>query len=290
MNAWIFLFLSIACSSAINLIFRGFEHYKIERFPAIVVNYAVCFLTGWVMIGSYPIGQFIGSSWFPWLLLLGCFFVLIFYLMALTTARLGISVNAVASKMAMVIPIALALVVLKEQVHFIFYIGLFLALASIYLITVKDEIHLNRHYILLPLGVFIGSGIIDFSLKIIEQKIGDQLSYSHISMTIFLGAFLMGSAISLIRYSQSRFQWSWRNNIAGLSLGVPNFFSIYFLLLALQSFHTQSSLVFGLNNVSIVLLSTFLSVLIFGEQLSIKNKLGLFLAILAIISIAYVGL
>ena len=288
MNAWLLLALSISCSCAINLIFKAFPRYNIDRFPAIVVNYLVCFTVGFTQDGYYHLGEYSRSYWFPYLMLLGCFFVLIFFFMATTTVKLGVSVNAVSSKMAMIIPVLLAIVWFKETAPPLFFVGVFIALISIYLISIRSELKLNRHYIWYPLIVFVGSGVIDFSLKLIEHWLADELPASQLSMTVFLGAFFMGSTVSLYRMWSGRFSLNAKNILAGIVLGIPNYFSIYLLIRALASFKEQSAMVFGINNVAVVLFSTLLSVFLFKEHLSKKNQLGLALAALAIVIIAYV--
>lgn len=75
--------------------------------------------------------------------------------------------------------------------------------------------------------------------------------------------------------------------MSGVILGIPNYFSIYFLLLAIKSFSLKSAFVFGINNIGIVLLSTLLSVIIFQEKLSSINKFGVLVSVLSIILIAY---
>jgi multidrug transporter EmrE-like cation transporter len=75
--------------------------------------------------------------------------------------------------------------------------------------------------------------------------------------------------------------------MSGVILGIPNYFSIYFLLVAIKSFSLKSAFVFGINNIGIVLLSTLLSVIIFQEKLSSINKFGVLVSVLSIILIAY---
>ena len=70
-------------------------------------------------------------------------------------------------------------------------------------------------------------------------------------------------------------------------LGIPNYFSIYFLVKALRSNLLDSSGIFTINNVAIVIISTLLGIVFFKEQLSLKNWIGI---ILAVISIALVSL
>ena len=69
-------------------------------------------------------------------------------------------------------------------------------------------------------------------------------------------------------------------------MGVPNYFSVYFLVHALRSDLLDSSGIFTVNNVAIVMMSTLVGITIFRERLSPKNWLGIFLAVLSIFLVA----
>ena len=75
--------------------------------------------------------------------------------------------------------------------------------------------------------------------------------------------------------------------IGGVLLGIVNFFSVYFLLKSLSEFGNDGAIVFPLVNVGIVLLSAFVSITVFNERLQLLNKIGLLVAIIAIILISY---
>ena len=77
-----------------------------------------------------------------------------------------------------------------------------------------------------------------------------------------------------------------RNILGGIALGIPNYFSIYFLLKALQNEYLTSASIFTINNVAIVLLSTFLGILLFKEKISAKNWGGILLAVTSILLVA----
>ena len=287
MSGLFFLLLSIACSTLINSIFKVFALRNINKLAAIVVNYFVCFVLGFLLSKDKNIGQHYAEPWFHYCLLLGAFFVVIFFFMAHTTEKLGISVNAVSSKMSVVIPLLLAFVLFDEFFDLILAIGLLFALASIYLVSVKKELKINKHFAIFPLVVFLGSGLIDTSLKLLQNNYASTVSLSAISYSIFLGAFLSGTLVWFVRFSLGKQKVSHRNVIAGICLGIPNYFSILFLLSALESFNTNSAFVFSLNNVGVVLISTAVSVFAFHEKLTIKNKWGLALAVLSIFMISY---
>ena len=285
--ATIFLLLSIAFSTFINLIFRWFKDFKVNKFQAIIVNYVVCFIIGFSLSTHQDILSYVHEQWFIYCILLGFLFIAIFFSMALTTEKLGISVTAVSGKMSVVIPILFAYFFAKEEITLLFVIGLILSILSIYFITVKKELHIDKRYLILPVIVFLGGGVIDTSLKVLQQAYSQDIPLSTISYSIFLGAFIAGTSIYLVKEKSNFSSWEWKSVKAGVALGVPNYFSIFFLLSAIEGFSVKSAFVFGVNNVGIVLVSTLLSVLIFKEKLEPKNQWGLLLAVVSIVIISY---
>jgi drug/metabolite transporter (DMT)-like permease len=285
--ATIFLLLSIAFSTFINLIFRWFKDFKVNKFQAIIVNYVVCFIIGFSLSTHQDILSYVHEQWFIYCILLGFLFIAIFFSMALTTEKLGISVTAVSGKMSVVIPILFAYFFAKEDITLLFVIGLILSILSIYFITVKKELHIDKRYLILPVIVFLGGGMIDTSLKVLQQAYSQNIPLSTISYSIFLGAFIAGTSIYLVKEKANFSSWEWKSVKAGVALGVPNYFSIFFLLSAIEGFSVKSAFVFGVNNVGVVLVSTLLSVLIFKEKLEPKNQWGLLLAVLSIAIISY---
>ena len=285
--ATIFLLLSIAFSTFINLIFRWFKDFNVNKFQAIIVNYVVCFIIGFSLSTHQDIMSYVHEQWFIYCILLGFIFIAIFFSMALTTEKLGISVTAVSGKMSVVIPILFAYFFAKEDITLLFVIGLILSILSIYFITVKKELHIDKRYLMLPVIVFLGGGMIDTSLKVLQQAYSEDIPLSTISYSIFLGAFIAGTSIYLVKEKANFSSWEWKSVKAGVALGVPNYFSIFFLLSAIEGFSVKSAFVFGVNNVGVVLVSTLLSVLIFKEKLEPKNQWGLLLAVLSIAIISY---
>lgn len=285
--ATIFLLLSIAFSTFINLIFRWFKDFNVNKFQAIIVNYVVCFIIGFSLSTHQDILSYVHEQWFIYCILLGFLFIAIFFSMALTTEKLGISVTAVSGKMSVVIPILFAYFFAKEDITLLFVIGLILSILSIYFITVKKELHIDKRYLILPVIVFLGGGMIDTSLKVLQQAYSEDIPLSTISYSIFLGAFIAGTSIYLVKEKANFSSWEWKSVKAGVALGVPNYFSIFFLLSAIEGFSVKSAFVFGVNNVGVVLVSTLLSVLIFKEKLEPKNQWGLLLAVVSIAIISY---
>ncbi|MEZ7496030.1 EamA/RhaT family transporter [Leeuwenhoekiella aequorea] len=287
----IYLLLSILASSVIFFVFKLFDLFKINTFQAIVVNYAIACAAG--IIGyAKPINliELPNYSWFGGTVFLGFLFILIFNLMAITTQRSGLSVVSVSTKMSVVIPIAFGLFYYNENAGLLKISGIILALIAVYLVSVKDNTSklVSKNELLFPILVFLGSGIIDTTIKYLETSYVEQDDISLFSAVIFLTAFFIGISILMFKVLRQNEKIKFKNLVGGLALGIPNYYSIYFLVKALRNPQLESSVVFTLNNVGILICAVLLGILFFREKLSRKNWLGFFLALISIICIAIV--
>ena len=285
----IYLVLSILASTIIFINFKYFERFNINILQAIVVNYFVAFITGMIAYdGQVQISQIPSLDWFYFTLILGALFIIVFNLMAITTQRSGLSVVSIATKMSVVIPVLFGLSYYKESLNGIKLTGIIIALIAVYLASNKSNvgIRIERKLFFLPISVFIGSGVIDTSIKFLEDTYVAHNDVPLFSATIFLAAALFGLIFIGFQVVNGNFKFDFKNIVAGICLGIPNYFSIYFLVKALRSDILESSGIFAINNVAIVTLSTFTGILLFKEKLIRDNWIGIFLAILSIILIS----
>ena len=281
----IYLLFSILASTIIFVVFKLFDRFKVNTLQAIVVNYITACVSGLIAFeGAVSIGKLPEFSWFYFTLGLGALFIVVFNLMAITTQRSGLSVVSVATKMSLVIPILFGLIHYQESLGFYKIVGIVMALTAVYLTSVKNKegIHVDKNSILLPLMVFLGSGLIDTSLKFLEDSFVAERDVPIFSATIFGAAACIGVMVLVYQAIKGNFKFQLKNIIGGILLGVPNYFSIYFLVKALRSGLLESSGIFTVNNVAIVMLSTLVGVLLFKEKLILKNWVGVLLAVLSI--------
>ena len=282
------LALSILCSSLIFVIFKLYTRFKIQTLYAIIVNYMTACTVGFFLSDvTVSLIEIPSKKWFYGTLLLGLLFIIIFNLMAKTSQILGVSVASVATKMSLAIPVLLGVVIYGEDLGPLKVLGIVLALAAVYFTSVKKgALAFNRRALYLPLLVFLGSGIIDASIQYAEQYLVPTVEFPIFSSTVFASAALCGLIFVLIRSRKTPMKILPRSILGGIALGVPNFFSIYFLLRALQNDVLNSASVFTINNVAIVMFSTLLGILLFKEVLSIKNWVGITMAVLSILLVA----
>lgn len=282
----IYLVLSVLTSTLLLVIFKLFERFKINILHAIVVNYLVASSCGFMAFeGEIELVNLPQYSWFYYTVLLGAFFIGVFNLMAITTQVSGLSVVSVATKMSLVIPILFGLLYYKESLSIFKLAGIILALAAVYLASIKSKVGLiiSRRNIIFPLLVFLGSGFIDLSIKFIEDSFVTEDQVPLFSAIVFTSAAIVGVLLLIIQAFQGRFKFELRNIAGGIVLGIVNYGSLFFLVKALRSDVLESSGIFTVNNVAIVMLSTLAGIVMFKEKLSPKNWLGVFLAVLSIV-------
>lgn len=284
----IYLILSILISSSLYVIFKLFDVFKINTFQAIVVNYIVAFIIGYaysdVKVSATAILQ---QDWFYGALFLGFLFITIFNVMAITSQRNGLSVASVSGRMAVVIPIIFGIVLYNETITFIKVIGILLALVAVYLTSVKSNQSksFEGSSLILPIILFLGSGAIDTLLKYTELNFVPEESVSIFSAYIFGIAFVFGILFLVYQILMKKEKFEMKSIIGGIALGIPNYFSIEFLIRALKIKGIESSVLFTINNVSIVLLTTLFGLFLFKEKLENKNWIGVLLAVTSIILI-----
>ncbi len=283
------LIFSVISSTLIYMVFKSFSRFDINTLNALIVNYFTAFILGFsIQSTSIKLTEIYHFEWFWPAAFLGTFFILIFYLMVMTTQKHSMSVVSVASKMSLSIPVIFVIFYYGESLSFFKVLGIILALVSVYLVSAKtkDGLKVNKSALLLPFAVFIGSGIIESSLKVLQNDFVPSIETPVFSASIFLFAALTGSILFVFRYFKSKTLFKVKDLFGGIALGVPNYFSIYFIIQALRNPNLDSSIVFVINNVSIVVLSTFVGILLFKEHLLRKNKIGIGLAILSIVLVA----
>ena len=285
------LALSILCSSLIFVIFKLFKVYKVETFYAIIANYVVACAVGLLCYqGDVNVIGIVEKPWFWGTFALGLLFIIVFNLMAATSQKLGVSVASVATKMSLVLPVLFGVYMYKEVLGPLKIIGILLALAAVYFASIKENSTKFRiGALLLPFLVFVGSGVIDISLAYFQKEFIANKELQIFSATVFASAAIIGITFILIKITGKPLKMNFRNVLAGIALGVPNYFSIFFLLRALQNETLNSASIFTINNVAIVMFSTLLGILLFKEKLNLKNWGGIVLAIISIILVARSG-
>ena len=284
----IWLLLSILCSTLIFVIFRLFGHYKVNNLQAIVVNYGVAGGLGLLIEQrSNPLEHILQQPWLWSILIIGFLFIALFQVMALVSQKLGVAAVSVAVKMSLIMPVVFGIVYYGESFTLLKISAVALALVAVILASYKPEqFHTDWRFMGLPLLLFLGSGFLDIFLNYNEKELvadADQLLFTS---GLFAMAGLFGLVWLSFRWMGTKHRWSLKSLWGGIALGIPNLGSIYFLLRALDFRGLESSVIFPVNHVGIVLLSAVTGIFAFREKPSILNYAGIILAMIAILMIS----
>lgn len=278
------LVLCIVSTTLLFVIFKFFSRFKVENLQAITVNYAVAAGLGILLSDSGP--DFSGLLAKPWLwgaLGMGMCFIVTFSLIALSSQRVGVGITSVANKMSLVIPVIAGVVLMGESLGGWKLAGVILAVLAVVLsIWPQREPQFDPKDLYLPVLIFFGSGTLDAILNYMRANRVGADDFALFTSMLFLAAFLTGVVTILIKRTRMRLEFSRATILAGIGLGIPNYFSIYFLLKALDHPNLESTVVFPVVNTGIVLLSTVLAFFLFSERPSRVNLIGVALAAVAI--------
>jgi len=280
----IYILLSVLFNAVLFVILKLFSRFNINTLQALVVNYFTAFAMGLLFSKEeFEYAEIVKKTWFTGSFLLGFLFISVFYVTALTSQRNGISVASVASKMSVIIPVCFGVLLHNESMGFAKIIGVLLALIAVYFSSKKEEGSIADYKnILLPVLVFFGAGAIDTSLKIMQNNYLPSEEIAMFSSHTFLMAFSAGIVLIGFNILKDKMKITGKSILGGIILGIPNYFSLYYLIKMLDSRVFESSTIFTIHNVAIVVVSTLVAILFFKEKITMRNGIGIALALVAI--------
>lgn len=277
----IYLLLSIVASTLIFVLFNLFHIYKVTTVKAIVINYITAFTFGFLVFQVY-------QNHFSYTELglasgLGILFFTLFNVMGLTTQKFGVTIASICTKMSLIFPVLIGSFVYNDSLNLFQWIAVGLAIISIWMVNYQNSPKQSTSQKYLPIILFIGSGVLD-SLVDLASRFVIESNNESFSTLIFGSAAIVGlSFLGLKR----NLKFEKKELIGGFTLGIINFFSIYLILEALDHAFITRSLIFPINNVSIIAFSALLGFWIFKEQKTKLNWGGVFVALCSILLFAF---
>jgi drug/metabolite transporter (DMT)-like permease len=287
----LFLIGSIVLTSYLTLSFKVIEKFGINPFQAIVFNYVACVVTGSLFNGYFPLTtSTFHQPWFKWAVLMGASFIGIFNVVGFTAQKAGVAIASVANKLSLVIPFLFSIYLYHEKATAFKLLGIVVALAAVYLTMLrdnKDKQPIHKLILILPVVLFFSSGLLDTMIKYVEQHFLNASNENDYLITAFACAGTIGLTLLLLLVQTRKLKFDYRAIIAGFAIGIPNYFSIWCLVVVLKKNVGNSTAVIPINNMGIVLFSAVMAGILFKERLSVINKTGIVLSLIAIALIAY---
>lgn len=263
------------------------KRYQVDVYQAIVWNYSMAVLLSWIflkphlkLVWGLPAVNYV---------LLGLLLPLLFLILAGSIRISGIVKTDVAERLSLFIPVLAAFFLFGEKAGTVKIVGIILAFAAIVCTVpwhsgkgVKTAAGKNGWLYLA--AVFVGMGVIDILLKQIAAF--RTVDYNTSLVIVFILAFAFSFAGMLVQIFSGKMRFSWPHILIGWVLGMFNFGNILCYIKAHQVLANQPSVVFSVMNIGVIVAGAFTGMVIFREKLSLLNKIGLAVAIVAIFVMA----
>jgi len=291
----IFIVLTIVSSTALFVIFKLAANWGIDKYPVILINYFTAFILGFIIISLGNKGFQIHQNWLLFAFAIGFLFIVMFYLIAISTRMAGIAVTGIASKMSVVFPILFSLFIdTTDKLSWLKSLGIITALLAILLTAYKKEDgKVKKEKMLLPILLFIGMGLTDSVVKWAQYTVVSNDKVLPFSTTIFIFSAITGIIFGICKKEKIRNIFQYKSLLLGFMLGVFNLGSIFFIIRALNHQNTitlervDGSIVFGTTNLGIVSLSVLVGLIFFKEKISPVNWIGISLSVVSVVLLAF---
>lgn len=273
------LIFTILCSTSIAFILKHNDNKKGNPVILLSANYFVASLITLLFLyfgknTSYSIETLLFGA------VLAFMFIFSFFVFAKAVSIAGAALASVSSRLSVIIPILLSIVIYREIPFFKQVIGFLFALTTILFFYFSLKKMSNGHLKLIEYSylflLLIGIGLNDSCLKVFQEW-RPESEKSFFLFSIFTFSFLYTLTFILIK----KIKVEKRTIFFGIVLGIPNIFSSYFLLGALSKL--PAIFVYPVSNIGIILLTTIGAALIWKEKLNTYGKVALLFGVVSIL-------
>lgn len=278
------LAFSILSSSLIFIIFKLFPRWNVDTFQAVIANYFVAFSCGLLLFNNYiPNGNQIIEI-IPLTSICGFLFISLFIIMGLSAQINGVANTSVSVKMSLALSVILVMISTQQTIGFLTLLPLFLAIFGVFLVSFSKEKTTLRSETWMLVVLFIGSAGLDLVLYASKAWWLPKGLHDGIFASFGFGlAGILGLSYLLIKRFRQELSLDLKSWLAGILLGIPNYFSIYLLVKSYKSIDLKPQQILAIANVGVVVLSALLGLFVFRESFSNRKVIGLVLCLLSLI-------
>lgn len=278
-----YLLAAIISSAMVSICMRTSERYVRSTMAMFTANYAVCFAISRFYMGDTRLfasqsgmGTAVGLG-----VVSGVLYLVSFVLFRQSIRCNGVVLSSASMKLgAVLIPVIAAVLFFHERIKWLQLWGVVLAVLAILLINIeKEDIrHGGKKSWLVIL--LTASGLSD-TMTNIYKKTGTGALEDHYLSYTFLAALFLALVMALRKREQVRPA----DIFCGLLIGIPNYYSARFILLALGD--VPAVIVYPVYSAGTIIVITLVGLAVFRERLSRQKMgaLGLILAALILLHI-----
>ncbi|MCL7987773.1 EamA/RhaT family transporter [Sphingobacterium sp. lm-10] len=283
-----FVLISVLCSVSVAVLLKYARRKGLDTWQMIVWNYpvAVC-LTYFIFQPDFSAIPMLSLPWhlyIPVAVLLPALFMVLSH----SLRYAGLVQTEVAQRLSLVLSLIAAAWLFHEVFSAVRIAGIIIGLMAVACLIgwrrSQQQVNQSR-YILFPLVVFVGYGAIDILFKMVALQ--PVIPYTTSMFLMFSGAMLLALGYLAYQLSRKKLVLSGKAMGWGFALGFLNFGNILFYMKAHQALSDSPSVVFTGMNIGVIGLGALLGVWLFKEKLSTMNIIGIALAVVSVLMIAY---
>lgn len=270
------LFLRIASSTAITLIMRFSDRKTSNNMAMFMANYAVCSFLSYFYMGGIPVFPAESGAQFALFLgfLSGVLYLVSFLFMQWNMIQNGVVATTTFNRLGVIVPTIMAIIVFKEAPKAVQIIGVLVAIAAIVMMQFEKEDTEKADKKIWLIAMLLLSGFTE-SLTNIFDKMGNPVLKDNYLLYTFFVALICATLLTL----RERKKISGWDLFFGFIIGVPNYFSSYFMFEALKT--VPAVIAYPVSSVGTILAICVGSVILFKEKVSSRKKMALVLVMAA---------
>ena len=278
----IYLILAILSSASMTIILRIFQKTEGNRYGILLGNYITCIALAFFMLpGGFPAPGEIERETVLVGITDGVFFVVSLVLLQTNIRKNGAVLTSAFSRLGLLVPLALGLF-LGECPGPWQILGICLVLVALPVLELsgKEADRKEAHSLPLLLVLLVSFGCGDAMAKIFERT-GNRGQDELFFFFVFLTAGILCAGLTVYEGRKGGKPLLKKDMLAGIAVGIPNYFSSALLLKALVQL--PSFLVYPSISTGTIAVVTLISVALFGEKLSRGKVLALVLIAAALV-------
>lgn len=288
MENFIYLTIHILFALGMFISLKVINIKSINTYQAIAINYIVAMIFTAADLYFQGYSFYLSTRIIIPSVFVATLFVSTFVVMILSTERVGIGLSTALNKMAVVIPVSVGIIFLGQDQNIIFkIIGVLLAILSFFFILYKKERTKSNGALLLPLSVFLLSGMIDTSMELTHRfALKDTGDDGVFLVTVFIFSVILSLVAVFFEKKKNHNLKLFPSKVFGYGamLGVFNYLASKMILINVAKM--GGSIVFPIHNTSIVMLTALTGAIFFKEKFSRKQWFGIALAVVSVLIVA----
>lgn len=272
-----YLILAILSSACVSIFMRLSENHIKSEMAMFMANYGACIALS-VIFMEGPVGDAFSKGTGS-ILALGCITGILylggFVMLKYNIRHNGLVLASTFMKLGVLIPTVMAVVFFGEKPETVQVLGIVIALAAIVVIQFEKEAIKDGKKKIWLLVILVVSGLGDGMMNVFEQFGEPEGKDGYLLVT-----FAMAMVLSVVGVILSGEKIEKKDLAFGLLIGVPNYFSARFLLLALGS--VDAVIAYPVYSVATLITITVAGLIAFHEKLSRKKAVALVMIVAAL--------